>query len=91
MVASFNNFKDYHAFNEVAEKISKIRKDIMFLGAGDGPNRKKILNSLKSELKEFMIYPGKVHEIESLINIFDIGMLLTNKKLNEQIRTIISS
>ena len=82
MVASFNNFKDYHTFDEVVEKILKIRKDITFLGAGDGPNRKKMLNKMNPKLKQYIVYPGKISNIESLINLFDIGMLLTNKKTN---------
>lgn len=80
MVASFSDFKDYHAFNEVAEKIFKIRKDITFLGAGDGPNRKNFSGRINPELQKHIIYPGKVSNIESLINLFDIGMLLTNKE-----------
>jgi glycosyltransferase involved in cell wall biosynthesis len=77
MVASFSDFKDYHAFNEVAEKLLGVRKDITFLGAGDGPNRKIILNRMNPELQEYIIYPGKVSNIESLINLFDIGILLS--------------
>ena len=80
MVASFSDFKDYHAFNEVAEKILGIRKDIAFIGAGDGPNRSDFTDKINPEIQEYIIYPGKVSNIESLINLFDIGMLLTNKK-----------
>lgn len=77
MVASFSDFKDYHAFNEVAEKCLGIRKDITFLGAGDGPNRKNFSDGINPEFQKHIIYPGKVSNIESLINLFDIGMLLS--------------
>jgi len=77
MVASFSDFKDYHAFNEVAEKIFKIRKDITFLGAGDGPNRKIYLDRKNPESQKHIIYPGQIYDVESLINLFDIGMLLS--------------
>ena len=77
MVASFSDFKDYHTFNEVAEKILGIRNDITFLGAGDGPNRNNFLNRTNPEFQEYIIYPGKVSNIESLINLFNIGMLLS--------------
>jgi len=80
MVASFSDFKDYHTFNEVAEKIFKIRKDITFLGAGDGPNKKNFSDGINPEFQKHIIYPGKVSNIESLINLFDIGILLTNQK-----------
>ena len=80
MVASFSDFKDYRAFNEVAEKILGIRKDITFIGAGDGPNRKNFSDGMNPELQKHIIYPGKVSDIESLINLFDIGILLTNKE-----------
>ena len=77
MVASFSDFKDYRAFNEVAEKILGIRKDIAFIGAGDGPNRKNFSDRMNRKLQEYIIYPGKVSDIESLINLFDIGILLS--------------
>ena len=76
MVASFSDFKDYHAFNEVAVKILGIRKDITFLGAGDGPNR-NLLKRMNPELRKYILYPGKVSDIESLINFFEIGILLS--------------
>lgn len=79
MVASFSDYKDYHTFNEVAENILGIRKDITFLGAGNGPNRNYFLNRMNPELQEHIICPGKVTDIESLINLFDIGILLSTK------------
>lgn len=80
MVASFSDFKDYHTFDIVAKKILNIRNDITFIGVGDGQNRNKILDSKSSELQNYLIYPGKINDIESLVNLFDIGILLTNKK-----------
>ena len=77
MVASFSDFKDYYTFNEVAEKCLKIRNDITFLGAGDGSNRVNILSKMNPELQKNIIYPGKISDIESLINLFDIGILLS--------------
>jgi len=82
MVAVLNYKKDHITFLIAAMEILKQRNDVSFLVAGKGDR----LNAYKLMTKEFdkIIYTGPVKNIESVISIFDIGVLTTNSPQYEE-------
>lgn len=76
MVASFRDQKDYLSFISASEILLSMRKDITFICVGDGPNLSKVKKRIK--YPDYMIFAGKRNDVESIINIFDIGVLITN-------------
>jgi glycosyltransferase involved in cell wall biosynthesis len=78
MVAAFHPRKDYNTFLEVADEISKERSDITFLAIGDGSTRQELMNKFKENNN--IVFTGVVHNVEHLMNCFDIGVLLTDSK-----------
>jgi len=74
MVAGFRIHKDYKSFIIAANKICLERKDITFLLVGDGPKLEENKNLAASER---IIFSGERNDVESLIDICDIGVLST--------------
>lgn len=77
MTASFSNMKDYFTFVKAAEMILKCRKDITFLAIGSGPNLEQVKNSISLEYIQFFRFLGIQKDVDSIVNIFDIGILST--------------
>lgn len=75
MVAGFTDRKDYSTYIEVANKITEIRNDVTFLAIGDGINFEKIKENTNDNSRIVLI--GKQNDVESIINICDIGVLAT--------------
>ena len=76
MVASFSDFKDYGTYVRAANKILEKRNDVIFLcvGAGDDtPYKKMVL----SKNKDKILFLGRQSNVESIMNICDIGVLAT--------------
>lgn len=77
MVASFTNTKDYDLFLDVAKAIEEVRKDVTFIGVGDGPKLKHIQDRMKTEQIGNVILTGSQKEVERIIATSDIGLLCT--------------
>lgn len=79
MVASFTDKKDYHAYIKLANDILEEREDVTFVcvGAGDYLKFKNMVNKKNKDKVKFL---GKQNKVESIMNICDIGILLTNNK-----------
>jgi len=78
MVAGFDERKDFETLIKAAIKICEMRKDLIFLLIGNGP----LLESLKAGvpanlLGAQIIFTGKRRDIESILQIVDIGLLIT--------------
>jgi glycosyltransferase involved in cell wall biosynthesis len=78
MVAGFDERKDYETLINAALKICLQRKELVFLLIGKGPQ----LEILKAKvppavLGKQIIFTGKRNDIESLLQVIDIGMLIT--------------
>ena len=74
MVAVFRSQKDYKSLIIAANRICNERDDITFILVGDGPTleeNKKIAES------ERIIFAGKRGDVESIINLCDVGVLST--------------
>ena len=78
MVASFSYFKDYNKFITVADYVTRINNEITFIGIG-GIVDKNLFEKLKchSTKNKHIIICDKISNIESLINICDIGVLFS--------------
>ena len=76
MVASFSVNKDYTTYIKAAVSILKQRRDITFLCIGSGDDRifKKMV---LSEFKNKVIFLGRQENVESIMNVCDIGVLST--------------
>ncbi len=76
MVAGFKFQKDYESLIRAARTITGRRDDITFVCVGDGPDLERIKRS--AEGNDRIIFTGKRADVESIIRIFDIGILLTD-------------
>jgi glycosyltransferase involved in cell wall biosynthesis len=76
MVGAFADRKDYNTYLLVAKKIIKKRDDVTFLGIGTG----SLLDKYRLEYKynKRIVLPGRMSNVESIINISDICVLMTN-------------
>ncbi len=81
MVASFSILKDYKTYIQAAKTIISKRKDITFLcvGSGDDSEYRKMLSP--EELK-YILFLGRQSNVESIMNICDVGVLTSNIKLH---------
>ena len=82
MVASFSERKDYKTFILTAQNILLRQNDVTFLAIGDGENLPYCRGLVKSEYKEKIKFLGKQKDVESIVNVFDIGVLATNKEVH---------
>jgi len=76
MVASFSLLKDYVTYIQAAKEISKRNSDITFLCIGAGNNdsyRKLVLPEIANRIR----FLGPQQNVESIMNICDIGVLAT--------------
>jgi len=78
MVANFVPAKDYETYLKAAEKILGKRKDVTFLCIGGAHNFKKLKEFINAKFSENIKFLGKQKEIESIVSIFDIGILTCN-------------
>ncbi|QCX01659.1 glycosyltransferase [Aggregatimonas sangjinii] len=82
MVASFTDKKDFETLINAALILFETRNDITFLAIGEGPNLEKCKKLIPPEYTPLFIFTGVQNDIESIVNIFDIGVLATNTKVH---------
>jgi len=82
MVGAFHDRKDYVTFVEAAKKIITQHRDVCFLLIGEGKNRDPIEANLTAEEKKNLIFLGRRADVESLIQIMDVGVLCTNSDVH---------
>ena len=80
MVARCENHKEYGAFIQVAECLQRKRVDVTFIVVGDGANKNKLMESVKSKKISNFLFTGRISNVEELVNASDIGILLSNGK-----------
>ncbi|MEK6481256.1 glycosyltransferase [Catalinimonas sp. 4WD22] len=78
MVGKFEDRKDYATYIKAALKIVEKRDDITFLAIGDGKNLDSMQKMVLDNQKDRIIFTGRQSKVESIINLFDIGVLTTN-------------
>ncbi len=77
MVGGFYGKKDYRTYIESALSLLKSREDITFVAVGGGIELPKYQKMIPSEYKDRFIFTDVQKDVESIINIFDIGVLST--------------
>jgi glycosyltransferase involved in cell wall biosynthesis len=82
MIAAFSMRKDYETFIMAAKTILQKRDDVTFLGIGDGSTLDKCREMVTGTLQSRVRLPGSQHDVESIINSFDIGVLVTNHRVH---------
>jgi glycosyltransferase involved in cell wall biosynthesis len=80
MVGSFLDAKDYKTFIAAAGRIAAKRDDVTFVAVGDGPDLAGYKENLDPALNGRFKFLGKQTDVESIVNIFDIGVLACNTK-----------
>ena len=82
MVGGFFDRKDYETYLKAAFIVLNESKDITFVAVGDGPNLIKCKEMIPKEWASNFIFTGSQRDVESIINTFDIGVLLTNAQMH---------
>jgi glycosyltransferase involved in cell wall biosynthesis len=80
MVAAFEERKDYKSLINAAVSLISYNDNIRFVFIGDGADFNEIKSSVPISLLSKIVFLGKRSDIESIVNIFDVGILLTNTK-----------
>jgi len=78
MVAAFEERKDYRTVIEAAINLVNLNPDIRFMLVGGGSMLKDTRAKIPQELESKVICTGKKNNVESIIQLFDIGLLITN-------------
>ncbi len=82
MVGAFYDRKDYYTYIDAACKYLEKRQDVTFLAIGDGPNFEKCKAKVPQKMQDRILFPGLLKQVESVVNIFDIGVLSTNAEVH---------
>jgi glycosyltransferase involved in cell wall biosynthesis len=82
MVATFDERKDYKTLIRVAQELIPHHDELRFILIGNGDNFNEIKNSVPETLLNKIIFLGIRTDVESIVNIFDVGVLLTNSKVH---------
>ena len=83
MVAAFEERKDYDTFVKVAIEVCDSNDSIKFLLIGGGNNLENIVSKIpKKYLNTRILALGRISDIESILQIIDVGILLTNSKVH---------
>lgn len=77
-VARFTNEKDFGFFFSTAFLSYSRKLDITFMAVGDGPNLIDYQRKVRESNCSNVIFTGMQSDVESIINNFDIGLLLTD-------------
>jgi len=82
MIGSFSERKDFETFIQAGIRILEKRNDVTFLAVGEGPELDNHIQMVPPKYTSNFIFPGIRTDVESVINIFDIGVLATNSHVH---------
>ncbi|WP_209402437.1 glycosyltransferase [Pseudozobellia sp. WGM2] len=82
MVGSFSPRKDFKTYIKAALNLMATLDDVTFLAIGDGPQLKECKKLVTSNYRKRFIFTGIQKDVESLVSIFDVGVLSTNTKVH---------
>lgn len=82
MVAAFERRKDYKTLVKAALTLLGSNDSIRFILVGNGTDFLEIKNSIPEQFQDKIIFLGKRTDVESIVNLFDIGILLTNTQVH---------
>ncbi len=84
MVAAFEDRKDYATLIKAAIPVLTKNSDAVFLLIGTGRNQPEMMAMVPDELKRRIMFLGLIDNVESYVNIFDIGILCTNTRVHQE-------
>lgn len=82
MVGAFSPRKDYYTFIKAAKVLISKNYDIAFMAVGDGPDLEKCKLLVNEQENKKILFTGLQSNIESIVNLFDIGVLTTNQDVH---------
>jgi glycosyltransferase involved in cell wall biosynthesis len=82
MVAAFEKRKDYKTLIQAALQMISENYDIRFVLIGNGVDFDLMKEIVPAAFSDKIIFLGKRNDIEDIVNIFDVGILLTNTKIH---------
>jgi len=82
MVATFTNRKDFKTFIEAGLIVLNHDSNVNFVAVGHGENLEKCKNMVPTAFKSNFLFTGEQKDVESIVNIFDIGVLATNTEIH---------
>lgn len=80
MVANIRKGKDYSTFVHAAEKVMKQHPGTLFVSIGAGKYEEPDFEQLDEKVKRNIIFLGQRDNVEEIIQVFDIGMLLSDTR-----------
>ena len=78
MVGKFQERKDYSTYLKAAMQVVNERSDVTFLAIGDGELLEACQRLVEGKDEGRIIFTGRREDVESVVNIFDVGVLTTN-------------
>lgn len=84
MVASFSKRKDYETYILAAQMVLEERENVTFLAIGGGEHLEKCKKIVSDQFVTKIKFLGRQNGLESIINIFDIGVLATDTKFHSE-------
>ena len=82
MVGKFQPRKDYHTYLKSATRLVAQRSDVTFLAIGDGDLLDDCRRLVPQQYSDRIIFTGRREDVESVVNIFDVGVLTTNYRIH---------
>jgi len=82
MVAAFEERKDHKTLIDAAITLISYNDNVRFILIGNGADFNDIKKSVHVSISDKIIFLGKRSDVESIVNIFDVGILLTNAKVH---------
>lgn len=77
MVGKFISKKDYPTFIKAGLILLEQYRDLSFIAIGDGPQLEACRKMVPPAQRDRFIFPGNRQEVESIVNLFDVGVLAT--------------
>ncbi len=82
MVGKFQTRKDYQTYLKAALRVVTERTDVTFLAVGDGEMLAECQQMVQEHDHDRIIFTGRRQDVESVVNLFDIGVLTTNHRVH---------
>lgn len=82
MVARFESRKDYKTLIKAAINLHSLYKNMHFILVGEGTELEEMKETVPLPSQDNIIFLGGRTDVESVVNLFDVGVLLTNAQVH---------
>jgi glycosyltransferase involved in cell wall biosynthesis len=82
MVGKFQARKDYRTYLQAALRLVNERSDVTFVAVGDGELLEASQQMVTGQDHGRILFTGRREDVESIVNVFDIGVLITNHQVH---------